>query len=467
MYNEDDEGILDDWIDSLSEAEAIYYYNLLNGNEYDDNYDDYEEEEDPKILKEIQKFCKPKCVLQHPIVGLRKSKCKQQSPAADCVVQCEKDACINEYIKPEQGVNTITFECKDVCKDAVVLITGTVAGGNKLMATRASTDINGTFKCDNTATPANPCSPQFVGFYNLKKAEITGVAYLQNSQINFKLIDEVNIDISGTGAVFKDVSIYTEKVKSLTINVNQENSFQEILLDVRGVDGAVEINCKKKGACNKLVVRYQKSRCGKEETIKIKCDVADACESLIFIHESFKDKFGRWKFGCMWKKTVTPQLQIHPGTAFKDLDFKNTPTPCGSTTAKTIVLYDPHEKHNEGLYQFEGDHVCLKLTKDDEYNANQLVEIKKRNKGHNIQRTHGKMGQQIKKGFEIATAGIGVVGGIVGAITIPWCPPVGAAVAGVAAVLPLAHEAVNALILHHKNMNLKVFHIKWEDEIQN
>eukprot|EP01084_Bolivina_argentea_P071094 129289_1 len=40
MYNEDDEGILDDWIDSLSDGEAIYYYNLFNGAYYDDNYDD-------------------------------------------------------------------------------------------------------------------------------------------------------------------------------------------------------------------------------------------------------------------------------------------------------------------------------------------------------------------------------------------------------------------------------------------
>eukprot|EP01084_Bolivina_argentea_P071093 129288_1 len=93
LYYEDDEGILDDWIDSLSDGEAIYYYNLFNGAYYDDNYDDnyndfgeyydgyhnqfddaefYEEEEDTPFLPTKERSCKKQCSLKTKFGGLRK-----------------------------------------------------------------------------------------------------------------------------------------------------------------------------------------------------------------------------------------------------------------------------------------------------------------------------------------------------------------------------------------------------------
>eukprot|EP01084_Bolivina_argentea_P071097 129292_1 len=78
MYNEwnDDEGILDDWIDSLSNNEAIYYYNLLSGvydesDEYGEYHDEYyEEEEDSPVLNEMTRRCNPTCNLENPYGGL-------------------------------------------------------------------------------------------------------------------------------------------------------------------------------------------------------------------------------------------------------------------------------------------------------------------------------------------------------------------------------------------------------------
>eukprot|EP01083_Nonionella_stella_P030755 84252_1 len=122
LYYEDDEGILDDWIDSLSDGEAIYYYNLLSGvydesDEYDEYYDEYyEEEEDSHVLNEMTKKCGATCNLENPYGGLRKIKCEQDACGSDNS---------GEYIKPKQGTKDISFECEDECKGAVVLMTGT------------------------------------------------------------------------------------------------------------------------------------------------------------------------------------------------------------------------------------------------------------------------------------------------------------------------------------------------------
>eukprot|EP01084_Bolivina_argentea_P257254 433377_1 len=490
MYNEDDEGILDDWIDSLSEAEAIYYYNLLSGvydesDEYDEYYDEYyEEEEDSPVLNEMTRRCNPTCNLENPYGGLRKIKCEQPT----CSIKCKKGACgsdnSGEYIKPKPGTKTISFECENECKGAVVLMTGTRAGMN-LQKVKSDPNVKATFSCAKHAG-TKPCSPKVVAFYNLKEAEITGCKYPEISQINFRNIDHASIVIPGasvpaackSGVSFKDVSIYTQKVGSMTIDVNQDGSFTEILLDVRGVDGAVKINCNNKGSCNKLVVRYQKSRCKKRETIEVTCAMG-ACQSLEFIHESFNDKFGGLPKFCWGKtQTVIPKIKMHPMAALTDVKIKtlNKATPPSQCT-NTTVWYDPHAKRNEGHYILATEAttppatptwtVCVKLTKNKEYNAHTQRKINRNieNKGKNVKRTTGKLGQEIRKGVNTAGVALGVAGGIVGAATAPTGagPIVAVAMGTFGAVLPMGFEAIHNLVLLHRNQNLGKFVVKWED----